>query len=235
MVYNCINIVRSVFFPFICSLCGNTSELKTDLCHDCLADLTTHHPVCQHCGRAITTQHHSHCGKCMKHPPSYDRTHAAFEYSSPLNSVITELKFHGKIQLARVLADAWLLNMKNRNVEIPEALLPVPLHKKRLRQRGYNQALELARPVASHFGIPLLTNMVARVRATTAQTQLTAKQRKKNMRGAFEHTSPIPYRHIAMFDDVVTTGSTVQELASVLKKAGVERVDVWCIARANSE
>jgi len=114
----------------------------------------------------------------------------------------------------------------------PQCILPVPLHKKRLRQRGFNQSIELARPVAKKTGLTLLLNHVVRVRETEAQTGLDAKQRRKNIRGAFECVKAMPYEYVAILDDVVTTGSTVNELARVLKKAGVKRVDVWSIARA---
>ena len=118
---------------------------------------------------------------------------------------------------------------------LPEAILPVPLHSTRLRERGFNQALELARPMAQALALPLLIHHSQRTRATVAQTSLSAKQRRKNIRGAFQVTQPLPARHIAIVDDVMTTGQTINELAKTLRKAGATHIDVWVCARAERD
>jgi ComF family protein len=116
--------------------------------------------------------------------------------------------------------------------DYPEALIPVPLHPNRLRERGFNQALELARPIASQLNIPLAADLCRRVRATPNQTQLAANKRRSNVRRAFEiKTQKLP-GHVAIIDDVITTGSTVEELAYRLNRAGVKQVEVWSLARA---
>jgi ComF family protein len=127
-----------------------------------------------------------------------------------------------------MLADA----IDKNAIELPDCILPVPLYKKRLRLRGYNQSIELARPVANRLDIPLDLQSVKRVRDTQSQTGLDKKQRRKNIRAAFEIVEPLSAQHVAVVDDVVTTTSTTNELAYILKKSGVERVDVWSIARA---
>jgi ComF family protein len=127
-----------------------------------------------------------------------------------------------------MLADA----VDKNAIELPDVILPVPLYKKRLKHRGFNQSTELARPAANTFNISLDRHSIKRVRDTQSQTGLDKKQRRKNIRAAFEIVEPLSAQHVAVVDDVVTTTSTVNELARILKRAGVERVDVWSIARA---
>jgi ComF family protein len=121
------------------------------------------------------------------------------------------------------------------DVEPPEVLLPVPLHPARLRERGFNQALELARPLARRFDRPLLIDAVRRIRATPPQTGTDRGARRRNIRNAFALHRPLPWRHVAIVDDVMTTGSTVAELARLLRRNGVERVQVWVAARAQRD
>jgi ComF family protein len=116
--------------------------------------------------------------------------------------------------------------------ELPDCLLPVPLHSSRLRQRGFNQSIEIARVIAKRLQIPIVHDAVIRRRSTESQTGLTAKQRQKNIRGAFDVVGDLAGKHVLIIDDVVTTGSTVNELAKVLKRKGVKRVGVLSIARA---
>jgi ComF family protein len=130
--------------------------------------------------------------------------------------------------LGRLLAE----HLRGREAPLPGLIVPVPLHRQRLRERGFNQALELARTVAAHLGVTLEPHCCTRVRATGAQTELTARERRTNVRGAFRMEAPLAARHVAILDDVVTTGSTVQEVARVLASAGAERIEVWACARA---
>ena len=137
----------------------------------------------------------------------------------------------GDLAAGHTLAALWCASPPP--AELPAAIVPVPLHTSRLRRRGYNQALELAKPLARHLHLPLLTGALARTRATGAQTDLSAIQRRRNVRGAFAaHFPDAPPAHVAVLDDVFTTGATLGECARVLKRAGVARVDVWALARA---
>jgi len=117
-------------------------------------------------------------------------------------------------------------------VAVPEALVPVPLHRARLRERGFNQAVEIARPLAARLGIELDLNSCERVRNTAEQTRLDAVQRLRNLKGAFRVVRDVPYRRVAIVDDVLTTGSTVASLAGSLRATGVEEIEVWSCARA---
>ncbi len=149
-------------------------------------------------------------------------------------SFVGGIKFQSKLNLIRLLghllADALAAERERPGWRPPDAILPVPLHPKRLRERGYNQALELARILERRLAIPVSNRCCQRTRATRTQTDLNERLRLSNIRGAFEATSPVP-RRIAILDDVVTTGATVSELARVLKQAGCERIDVWALAR----
>jgi ComF family protein len=113
----------------------------------------------------------------------------------------------------------------------PELIIPVPLHEKRLKERGYNQSLEIARPIARQLKIPLAISVCDRIKHTPPQSSLSKYERQQNLHGAFSIHRTIPVKHVVIFDDVVTTGSTVVELGKILHQAGIERVDVWCVAR----
>jgi len=171
------------------------------------------------------------CGRCLSRHPAFDETYAPFIYQGAIRHLISTLKFSANYKNARLLGMLLADHLK-QTAERPDLLLPVPLYKSRYCQRGFNQAIEIARTVAKELQIPLDLNSCKRHRDTPHQTQLSAKKRRKNLKNAFSVIKPIHARRIAILDDVMTTGSTAHELASVLKKAGVSRVDVWVCARA---
>lgn len=171
------------------------------------------------------------CGECLSHPPAFDSTYAPFIYQGATRYLILGLKSNAEYKNARSLGLLLAEGLK-QHASLPDCIMPVPLHKTRYRQRGFNQVIEIARTVSKELQLPLDMNSCVRHRDTPHQTRLTAKQRRKNIKNAFIVQKPIQARHIAIIDDVMTTGSTVHELARVLKKAGVTRVDVWVCARA---
>ncbi len=173
------------------------------------------------------------CGRCLKRRPAFVSTWAPFVYAPPLSGLLTGFKFAGDLAAGRVLAELALEHWCRQAPARPQALLPVPLHVDRLRERGYNQALELARPLARGSGIPLLPDTLRRERATPAQSGLSALARRRNLNGAFRvRDGTVLPAHVAVVDDVMTTGATAQECALALRRAGVGRVDIWAIARA---
>jgi len=173
------------------------------------------------------------CGECQRRPPPLDAAWAPFRYAWPLDRLESRYKFGRDLAAGRVLSTLW--QIEPRTGALPELVLPVPLHRGRLRQRGYNQALELAKPLAKAFGIPMQCDLLQRQRATPPQTELDAVTRRRNMRGAFALRTDMALPvHVAILDDVMTTGATVAECSRVLKRAGVQRVDVWALARAPS-
>lgn len=155
------------------------------------------------------------------------------DYAPPLDRLIQQLKFNQKLHLARLLGKLMAKDIQEQALVLPDLLLPVPLHKQRMQQRGYNQAVELARILARILGLKLDIQSCTRCKSTREQTGLPAKQRKTNIKGAFHVRGDVRGKHIAVVDDVMTTGSTVRELSQVLLKQGAKCVDVWVCARAN--
>ena len=233
MVYNWINNVQRLLYPSTCLLCGRPGADGLDLCPECRAELPRNHNPCRRCALPLPTDTPAGalCGECQKTPPPFERCLAPFTYRSPLPELINGLKFRGRLAYSRLLAELLLPAVAEVAQEPPERIIPVPLHPTRLRERGYNQALELARPLSRHLGIPLELRYCRRIRSTQPQSGLEQKQRRRNIRGAFEISPEIQARHVALVDDVVTTGSTVAEIARQLKRRGVERVEVWALAR----
>lgn len=185
-------------------------------------------PLCLIC-QLEASSHLSLCQDCWCSLPFYPNNgtdHSAFYYQAPINFFITQLKFHEQLAYAHWLGK-WFI--ETYQGPVPQAILPVPLHIQRLGGRGFNQALQIAEPIARHFKIPVLRDLVVRHKNTQAQTELSPKAREKNLKNAFALQGLSAYEHIAIFDDVVTTGSTVEAVKACLK--GV-KVDFWSLARA---
>lgn len=220
--------------PFTCVLCGANSKISQDLCDDCKNDLPWIKKSCLHCAQpleSIVTE----CGECLKNPPTYDNTHALFFYASPIDKLILRLKFHHQLLYARVLGELFAEKLIKIYYEksLPEIIIPVPLHRSRLRQRGFNQSLEIAKPISKKLKIPIDIKHCQRIRATEAQSLIPATQRYQNVKSAFAIAKNFSVKYVAIIDDVMTTGNTVNELSKQLRKNGVEKIDVWCCARSN--
>lgn len=179
------------------------------------------------------------CETCIKYLPT--RKHqtqdhlAAFDFSAPIDALIHQIKYAQQFVLAETLGSLVSQQLTPFIQEPPQAILPIPLHPIRLRERGFNQALLLAKPLAKTLQIPLLTHHVTRKINTPAQAQLNAQQRQANMQQAFELQKAIHYQHIALFDDVITTGSTMKALQQLLKtQEGIQRIDLYCCASTNT-
>jgi len=224
--------VQRILLPPHCLLCDQRSDGVGDLCSGCRADLQRNRICCPRCALPLQTPAPL-CGECLQSEPPFAAAFAPFVYAHPFDLLVTKLKFGRSLAAGRVLAGLWLA-AANELPALPQMLVPVPLHPDRLRERGYNQALELARPLARALRVPLKAKLLERTRATPAQTNLDAKTRRRNMRGAFAINAADlpPTAHVALIDDVMTTGATLRECARVLKRAGVARVDVWALARA---
>ncbi|MFO7603436.1 MAG: ComF family protein [Gammaproteobacteria bacterium] len=224
----------SQLMPAHCFLCGQTRPPAHGLCPDCYADLPRLPQACHQCGLPISAQSHAAvCGQCLRTNPPFEQTLCAYVYANPVRQLITQMKFSANLSLAGLLGELLCTELHARIGERPEALLPVPLHPRRLRQRGFNQSIELARPLARSLQVPLLLDAVERQLDTPAQTGLDKRQRRTNLRHAFAVRQPLP-RHVAIVDDVITTGQTVTALARCLKQAGIKRVDCYSVARALS-
>ncbi len=218
--------------PWRCLLCGAAGDHDIDLCADCAAELPRNRSCCVRCALPLVTPAVM-CGECQRRAPPWDAAWAPFRYGWPLDRLESRYKFGADLAAGRVLSALW--RREPCPIDLPQLLLTVPLHRSRLRQRGYNQALELGRPLARELGVPLRHDVLQRLRRTDAQTELDAIGRRRNVRGAFSlHAGVELPAHVAILDDVMTTGATLAECARVLKRAGVQRLDVWALARAPS-
>ncbi len=175
------------------------------------------------------------CGRCLRRPPRFQRSFCSFAYESPIDHLIRSFKYRGNLAAGRLLAQLFCERAAQRAAALPECIVPVPLATGRYRQRGFNQALELGSHIARKHGIPLCTDIVVRARETAEQAGLKLQQRRRNVRRAFAVVRRIDVRHVVVLDDVMTTGSTANEVAGVLRAAGVAHVEVWAIARAGAQ
>ncbi|MBZ0069900.1 MAG: ComF family protein [Thiobacillus sp.] len=222
--------IRSIFrqiMPGNCLLCGADSTTHT-VCTGCLADLPWHsQPHCPQC--ATPTPNGQICGTCLKHPPAFGRTVAALAYAFPLDRLIPRLKYHGRLTIAPLLGEC--LVRAATSSPRPDCLMAMPLHARRIRERGFNHATEIARVVAKQLALPLDTRSCQRIRDTPPQMGLKHDARRRNVRGAFTCSDAVKDRHIALVDDVMTTGTSLDELATTLKRAGAREVTCWVAAR----
>ncbi len=221
--------------PACCALCGD-SACKDVLCDACIAQFIHRHSVrCPVCAVTMASSAANQiCGACMTEPPAFDATVVACEYEPPVDHLVQDLKFHARLALAPLFARLLARNVPQHSVD--DGLMTiVPLSASRLAQRGFNQANEIARPLARELKIPLATKLCVRVRDTAAQAGLPLRQRQLNMRDAFALTlqgrSAVLHKHIFVVDDVMTTGHTLHELAACLKRHGAARVTNLVFAR----
>jgi ComF family protein len=225
--------------PNACLLClQKITDSAAKLCASCQAGLPWQPVACWICAYplAVNTAEVINppvCGQCLQNPPPFEFTYSALQYETPVDHWVLGLKFSQQLVYAKLLADLLLSRFpyQTDSPDKPELIISMPLHPQRLRERGYNQALEIARPLAKKLRIPLALKVCQRVIATVPQASIPAEERRKNVKQAFQVSPDLKARHVAIVDDVVTTGSTVAELARALREAGVKRIDVWCCAR----
>lgn len=232
MVNNWLKYIQPESKHSNCLLCQGASS-RPGLCPQCYDDLPwiQEDEVCQRC--SVPLPEGTMCGQCLKSPPHYESCLAGFYYVDPIQWMVKRLKFHGDLIHARELAQLMvkILPLREKYCR-PDVLLPVPLHGSRLKERGYNQAYEIARIISARLNIPVDYQSAIRHRATVEQSSLPAKMRRKNMSNAFEIQRDFSTKHVVILDDVMTTGTTVNEFAKQLKMANAKRVDVWVCARS---
>jgi len=227
-VDNCLANLSRTLLPLRCQICGERGD-GDDLCRLCFDALPWNRRACARCGLPMA-EPEAACGHCLKQPPPFAATRAPLVYGFPLDRLLLRFKFHGDLAAGRLLANLSAVGL--RDAPRPQALVPVPLHRSRLRERGYDQALELAKTVSRSTGVPLCASILRRTRGTARQSELDLSARQRNLRGAFALTSTDLPTHVALIDDVMTTGATLRECAQTLLRGGVTRVDVWVVARA---
>lgn len=229
MVYNWLNIEH------FCTLCDERCEAGHSLCGACEADLPWLGGQCSTCALPLPTTGMI-CGQCLKRPPAFDHVVAPWRFAFPIDSLINRFKHQSQWPLGRLLAEQLARHLQHafdEGMPRPSALLPVPLARRRLRQRGFNQARMLADWLGAALKIAVRNDLLQRTLDTPAQQQLDAAARRRNLRQAFALPDEQPLRdqHLAIVDDVLTTGATAEALARLLKRAGAKRVDIYCLAR----
>lgn len=233
MVYQIFHKYSQHLLPERCVACQSITTPDRLLCNTCLASVKLNRSCCKVCGQPLPTAGVV-CGQCQKVPPQYDQVIAPLIYDGNIRDLIIGLKFNGRLTNATVLASLFLeLANKRLANNRPDLLLPVPLHSRRIASRGFNQSAEIARYLSDSLGIPVDTSLLRRTRQTNQQAELSRPERLANVKGAFEAYSaihPTP-KHVAVVDDVMTSGHTINELARVILSTGVEKIDVWVMAR----
>ncbi|MBW1917002.1 MAG: ComF family protein [Deltaproteobacteria bacterium] len=226
--------ILDFFLPRFCLFCGAAvnSEPGAVICPDCRSQVQwIHSPMCPVCGAPFKGVGFDHlCGNCQLHPPPYHRARAVAFYEGVVLEAIHRFKYHRRQVYARVLKE-WLATPAGLEMaQAADLILPVPLHPRRVRSRGFNQALILAQAFSA---VPLGRDLLIRSRWTTPQVGLSGKERLENVRRAFAVTNPeaVAGKNILLIDDVFTTGATVSECAKVLRKAGARQVEVLTVAR----
>ncbi len=214
-------------YPERCNLCGGRGG---PWCTPCRTALPAVGRACRCCGVAITGG--ERCGACQRAPPPLAATVAPFRYAPPLDGLVHRFKYGGRLELARALGLLLAEHIAQRRAPLPELLVPVPLHRGRLRERGFNQSLELCRVLSRQLDIPYRSGGVLRNRATPSQAGLARRARAANVRGAFTVAAGVGATHVAVVDDVITSGHTVGALARALRNAGARRIEAWALARA---
>ena len=222
--------LRRWIVPSACLLCTGPAEPGT-VCAGCRASLPWNRIACPICALPLASPAAHLCSHCAAKPPHFDSALSAFRYEAPIAQAIAGLKYHAQFRQSRWLGGEIAALVAARGQPLPDLLIPVPLHPSRLRERGYNQALELGRGVARVLPIAIDWRSAVRVRATADQIGKRARERRREVRGAFVIGTGVAGRHIAIIDDVMTTGSTVNELARACRQAGATRIEVWTAAR----
>lgn len=209
-----------------CILCHGPTDPAEGICNACQGDLPWIHARCPCC--ALPQLHNRLCRQCLRKPPTFDRVEALFDYLFPVDQLIAQTKYHNRpvymAALAQLMAKSLTKTLK------PDLLIPVPLHRQRLRERGYNQAEILADLLGEHLQIPIARDLLTKSRPTSAQMSLDRDTRQKNLRNVFD-CKPLPTGSVALVDDVMTTGTTVREICKALRKAGATRISVWVLVR----
>ena len=217
-----------LLLPRRCETCLSVHD--GGFCHSCHELLPWIGIGCEHCRVPLASP--GTCPRCQRQPPRWDDMVVPFDYAEPVSHMLRQLKYHSRLHVVPALSEALAEQVLRRSGSMPQALLPIPLHASRLRWRGFNQATLLARETGRLLGIPVDTRLLLRTRATPTQTRLAERMRKKNLRHAFAVKASGRYDAVAVIDDVITTGATMDSACRVLRQYGYSRISAWAVARA---
>ncbi len=220
-----------------CILCGEKcNKIKTFertlLCTACTKDLPLIENPCHVCGIPLPSKNSTTtCGRCLNTAPYYQKSTIPLQYEFPVTILVKQLKYNDKLLFSELLSQLLIENIQQNSNPVPEVIIPVPLHPYRLIKRGFNQSELIAKKLSKKLEIPVDLKSCKRIKNTLHQTNFTIKERKKNIRNAFSINECFSAKHIAIVDDVVTTGSTANELARMFQKSGTEQIEIWACAR----
>ncbi len=226
------NIYNKIFPP-TCVLCDDATGTGLDLCQSCFLSLPHNHHSCHTCALPLPQSDHPdgpiQCGRCLADAPPVHATYAPYRYEAPADYMVQQLKFQNLSKFGRLMGE--LLANAVAGTPRPDLLLPVPQHEARLLDRGFNHAGVIAKTIGRRLELPVDSRLASKADARPPQSGLNARARQQNMRNAFCINEPLNAVHVAIVDDVLTTGATSEALATALKKAGCRRVTVWAFAR----
>ncbi|MBU2706418.1 ComF family protein [Zooshikella marina] len=220
------------FIPIPCLLCGISTTFDCRICVSCQKNLPAFKSTCHSCGLPVPSLDVHRCGQCLAKPSPISRTVCGFSYQFPVDKLIVQFKYHQQLGIGETLSHLLAFKIKQlyQGDSLPEQLIPVPMFPKRLASRGFNQAEIISKQLSKYLNIPVNNQSCKRVIDTKPQEGLNARQRQKNLQNAFKRINHVP-PHVAIVDDVITTGATISALVETLSATDVTRIDVWSLAR----
>lgn len=224
-------VALSSIFPAACLLCGRAVSRLVDFCQDCEQQLPRLETCCSRCAQPMAIGD-TRCGFCMAKPWRYERCICLLRYEPPVTQLVARFKYHEKLAIGRTLSVllAQKIGSDYSAGELPDVIVPVPLHDNRLKERGFNQSLEIARVLAAYLGMALEPGLIVRTRPTLSQVGLSSNERELNVKGAFSYRGVKHFERIAVVDDVLTSGASTIALSRALPVG--TRLHLWCLARA---
>jgi ComF family protein len=227
-----LNKLERWLLPSQCLLCSTHKQVTNNLCRPCIKDLPWQAHTCQQCGLPLPITQ-PHCGNCLKANFAFDDVVSAMIYKPPIQGLMIKFKFQQGFACGKALSHLLLSQLQSQQTIKPDYLIAMPSHWKRKCKRGFNQAHEIAKVLSKELHLPLLKKGIIRCKHTPPQAQLGSNARSQNLRHAFK-VPPLNATHVAIIDDVLTSGNTANALAKTLKNANVSRVSVWVAARATN-
>lgn len=234
MINKFADTLLNTIYPKRCPLCDGLLKLDEPLiCRKCAGKFSfIKDRTCKRCGRVLKSLYEEKCAECLKHEPLFDLAFAPFKYTGDIKESLMRFKYHGRAEYASFYAKSiWAYGEKTIKLFKPELIVNVPVYRKRLASRGYDQAYLIARELSKISGIAAAKNAIKRIKNTKAQKELGSEERRKNIAGAFENSyeKEFPDR-ILLIDDILTTGSTADAVCSVLRAGGAKHICLACVA-----
>ena len=231
MIKKIITTTLDVLFPRYCLCCHNPTHHAFNICQPCIQDLPWLKHCCSLCGSVFKDNLKTLCGQCLQKPPLYQAISIPFQYKPPISLMINQIKHHDRFESLPFLVQALITQIDKNQLANINCIIALPSHHKKLKQRGYNQTQLFAKSLSTALHIPVDNTLLIKHKHTPDQRQLNRKERLTNLKQCFK-VRPHQYTQVALVDDVITTGTTINEACRALKQSGVNDIFVWVIARA---